>query len=79
MNCGIDYEFRTTLIEEFHTLDDVIKIGKMIKNANKFYLQKFVNSENCLTHNLHEVAKDKAIQMQENLKKYIPNTYLRGY
>ena len=79
MSCGIDYEFRTTLINEYHTLDDMIKIGKLIKNANKYFLQKFVDNENCLTHNLNEVPKDVAIQMQEHLKKYIPNTYLRGY
>ena len=79
MSCGIDYEFRTTLINEYHSIEDIIKIGKLIKNANKYFLQKFVDNENCLTHNLNEVPKDVAIQMQEHLKKYIPNTYLRGY
>ena len=79
MNCGIDYEFRTTLIHEFHELNDIIKIGGLIKNANKYFLQKFVENENCLTHNLNEVPKDVALEMQQKLKKYIPNTFLRGY
>lgn len=79
MNCGIDYEFRTTLINEYHTINDIVEIGKLIKNANKYFLQKFVDNDNCLTRNLTEISKATALEMQEKIKKYIPNTFLRGY
>lgn len=79
MNCGIDYEFRTTLISEYHQMKDIVEIGKLIKNASKYFLQKFVDNENCLTRNLNEIPKSIALDMQEKLKKYIPNTHLRGY
>ena len=79
MKCGIDYEFRTTLVDVFHKKEDIIKIGKLIKSAKKYFLQKFVDNENCLSRNLTSVDKATAIEFQEILSKFIKNTYLRGY
>ena len=79
MNCGIDYEFRTTLVNELHSFDDIKQIAKLICGAKKYCLQKFIDSGNCLSSGLTEVPKSKAIEYQEYLKKYIPNTLLRGY
>ncbi len=30
---GIDYEFRTTLVKEFHTIEDIKKISKLLKGS----------------------------------------------
>lgn len=79
MNCGIDYEFRTTLVADMHTSEDIKSIGKLISGAKKYYLQKFEDSGNCLSSGLQAIKKDEAIQFQELLKKAIPNTHLRGY
>lgn len=79
MNSGIDYEFRTTLVKEFHSLEDMDEIGKMIKGAKKYCLQKFVDKENCISHNLHEVPEEEAKAYLERIKKYISNSMLRGY
>lgn len=38
---GVDYEFRTTFMPYFHTIEDFIKIGELIKNSKQYYLQKF--------------------------------------
>ena len=79
MNCGIDYEFRTTLVHSFHTPNDMHDIAKMIKGAKKYYLQKFVDSENCLTRGLQEIDYKTAKEYQEICRKKVHNTYLRGY
>jgi pyruvate formate lyase activating enzyme len=79
MTCGIDYEFRTTLVSEFHTIEDIKKISKLIKGAKKYYLQKFVDNDNCISSNLHEINKATALEFKEILIKNIPNTNLRGY
>ncbi|MFA6297227.1 MAG: anaerobic ribonucleoside-triphosphate reductase activating protein, partial [Candidatus Paceibacterota bacterium] len=42
MNCGVDYEFRTTIVKSLLSEDDVEKIVKSIKGAKKYYLQKFI-------------------------------------
>ncbi|MDO9509781.1 MAG: anaerobic ribonucleoside-triphosphate reductase activating protein [Candidatus Magasanikbacteria bacterium] len=42
MNSGIDYEFRTTLVKNLLSLEDLMEIGEEIKGAKKYYLQKFI-------------------------------------
>ena len=34
-------EFRTTVVKEFHTVEDVVEIAKTIKGAEVYYLQNF--------------------------------------
>lgn len=79
MSCGIDYEFRTTLVDEHHNEQDMHSIGKLIKGANKLFLQKFVENENCLSQGLNAVPRDIAEHYADILRKYVHNTNLRGY
>lgn len=74
-----NYEFRTTLINQYHKAENVEKIGEWIKGANKYFLQKFKDSENCIKSNLSPVEDKVALTFLDILKKYIPNTHLRGY
>ena len=73
------YEFRTTLIKEFHTKNNILNIGKWIKGAKKYFLQKFKQSENCLCAFLNEVDEKTATEYQQILKEYVKDTSLRGY
>ncbi|MFA6551219.1 MAG: anaerobic ribonucleoside-triphosphate reductase activating protein [Patescibacteria group bacterium] len=41
ISSGLPYEFRTTIVPEFHQIEDLEKMGEMIKGAAKWYLQKF--------------------------------------
>ncbi len=79
MNSGIDYEFRTTLIKEFHDLEDIKKIGELIKGAKKYRLQKFVDREGVINHQLHEVDFDTALTFVRALTSYCDDVELRGY
>ncbi len=45
MQSGVDYEFRTTLVEGLLTPDDVRAIGEDICGAKRYYLQKFVSTK----------------------------------
>jgi len=38
---GLPYEFRSTIMPEFHSEEDIIKMGELIKGTDKWYLQKF--------------------------------------
>ena len=79
MSCGVDYEFRTTLVDQHHTHQDMESIGQLIRGAKKYYLQKFEDSGNCLSSNLQAINHDTAQEFVAILRKYIPNTQLRGY
>lgn len=74
-----DYEFRTTLINEYHKLENVINIGEWIKGANKYFLQKFRAGENCIAQNLTDVSLDLAQSFVQTLNAYVKKVSLRGY
>jgi pyruvate formate lyase activating enzyme len=38
---GVDYEFRTTVIPDIHTKEDIVQIAKDIGPAKRYFLQKF--------------------------------------
>ncbi|MBC8459867.1 MAG: anaerobic ribonucleoside-triphosphate reductase activating protein [Deltaproteobacteria bacterium] len=45
MDSGLDYEFRTTVMGALFKKDDFYKIGKLIKDARLYILQRFVPSK----------------------------------
>ena len=74
-----NYEFRTTIIKEFHTKDDMKKIGEWIQNAEKYFLQKFKPSDTCLVSGLTEIDEKTAIEYLEIVSPFVKNAKLRGY
>lgn len=74
----ITYEFRTTVVQEYHSLDDFISIGQWIKGASHYYLQAYTDSKDLIKEGLHPRSKDEMLLMKERLIPYVPNTYLRG-
>lgn len=79
INGNSDYEFRTTLIREFHSHDNIKAIGEWIAGAKKYFMQKFKNGDFCMTEHLHEVNTPVAKEYAVIMKKYVPATALRGY
>ena len=78
-NSGVDYEFRTTLVNEFHSLKSIKEMGELIKGAKKLYLQQFVDREGVIQKGLHPVDENLANTYKEILSEYVDNVYLRGY
>ena len=79
MNSGIAYEFRTTLVKEFHENTNFNEMGKMIEGARKIYLQKFVDREGCIKRGLNEVSQEKAEEFAKILRAHVKQVELRGY
>lgn len=74
-----DYEFRTTLIKEYHKQENILKIAEWISGAKKYFLQKFKLSDTCIQKDLSGVDDATAVLYRDILRKNIPNTNLRGY
>lgn len=74
-----DYEFRTTVIKEFHSIDDMRKIADWLDGAKKYVLQKYVDSEGCISHGYTAVDKPLAEEFLSAFKGKIPTLALRGY
>ena len=80
MSKAPDYEFRTTLVKEFHERMDYDSFYELIKGAKKLYLQKFVDREGCIIKGLHDVDELEATKLREYLlSKGLEFVSLRGY
>lgn len=75
----VNYEFRTTLVNEFHDLESIKEMGELIKGSKKLYLQKFVEREGCIKKGLHEVPKEVAEEFVKILSTQVEEVKLRGY
>ena len=73
----VDYEFRTTVVEELHQASDFEAIGKWLKGAKHFYLQKFVDRDSVMEIGLHAPSAEKLQEYLRIIQKYLPNAELR--
>ncbi len=79
MNGEVDYEFRTTVVGGIHTKKNIKKLAQDIVGAKKFFLQKFVKSENVLHgENLTEIPTQTMEEFLKIAQEIIPQTKLRG-
>jgi len=75
---NIPYEFRTTVVQEFHQRSDFEAIGRWIGGAKRYYLQQFVDSGDLIQDGLHGYNKDIMTQALETVKKGVQTAELRG-
>jgi len=66
----IDYEFRTTLMKEFHKKEEIIEICKKIKNAKIYYLQNFEKKETISGKSFTPFSKEEILEIAKEGKKY---------
>ena len=80
MNKAPDYEFRTTLVKEFHEGMNYDNFFELIKGAKRLFLQKFVDREGCIIKGLHDVDELEATKLRDYLlSKGLSEVSLRGY
>jgi len=60
-NSGVDYEFRTTILQSLHTQGDILELAKFIKGAKKLALQKFIPRAELVDN---EYANDKSFSLE---------------
>ena len=75
---GIPYEFRTTVVKEFHSEKDFEAIGEMIQGARAYYLQPFVDRDTVPYKNLTTPSEKELEKYLEIVKKWVPAASIRG-
>ena len=76
---NINYEFRTTLVKEYHSKDIILEMKELVDGAPKLFLQKFILRDACLDQSLHEVPYEVAIEYIDIFKQSVKEIKLRGY
>lgn len=74
----VDYEFRTTVVREFHSIFDMNALGEFIKGAKRHYLQAFRDSGELIGFGLSGVDKKEMEEMRKILLGYVEKCELRG-
>ena len=78
LESGIDFEFRTTVIKEFHTPEDVGAIARRIAGAPHYYLQVFKDSGILSEGSCSAPEPETLAAMREAARIYVPGTEIRG-
>lgn len=72
------YEFRTTVVKEFHEEQDFHLIGEWIRGAQNYFLQAFTDRETVPFGNLHACSEEEMRKFAQTAKEYVQNCELRG-
>ena len=73
-----DYEFRTTVVREFHDADSFQAIGPWIAGARRYFLQSFVDRDSVLQAGLHPWDRETLASFGDLVRPYVEQVELRG-
>ncbi len=78
MNSKIDYEFRTTVVKEFHEEKDFEFIGQWIRGAKAYYLQQFTPRDTVPDKTLTSPTSQEMELFLGAVKPYVEAAAIRG-
>lgn len=78
MESGVTYEFRTTAVKGLHTRENFEGIGHLIKGADQYYIQNFVDSGRVIEDGFSGFSKEELESFAEAAAGYVKKVELRG-
>lgn len=78
MSGVVDYEFRTTIVKELHTEEDIQDIVSWISGAKKYYLQGFIDSGDLICTGYSGYDKTGLEKLLNIAKNHFGTVELRG-
>lgn len=76
--CHIPYEFRTTVVRELHTKEDIEGIGLWLQGCRAYFLQSYKESDAVLEKGFSGYTRQELEKFLAIVRKYIPAAALRG-
>lgn len=74
----VNYEFRTTVVREFHSVFGMNSLGEMIKGAKRHFLQGFIDSGELIGFGMSAVPKEEMERMKNIMLQYVDECEIRG-
>ncbi len=78
MNGNVEYEFRTTVVRELHTAEDIAQIGAWLKGADRYFLQEFCDSDDLIRGGFTGYTLEEMEALAETARKYFKHVAVRG-
>lgn len=72
------YEFRTTVVKELHTREDILKIGQWIFGAENYYLQSYQETDKNISTGYSPMDRETLFELKNKLKNFVKNVKVRG-
>jgi pyruvate formate lyase activating enzyme len=74
----VEYEFRTTIVNELHTEQDMKSIGSWIKGAKAYYLQAYSDLGDVISPGFTCPSKETLTLYRQLLSPYVEHVDIRG-
>lgn len=74
----VPYEFRTTVVKNYHDKEAFEAIGQWLQGTDKCFLQNFVDSGDLIGKNTRGCTEEEMKEFLAVVTKYIPSAKLRG-
>ena len=78
MQGRVPYEFRTTVVAEYHEAADFDEIGAWIQGANRYFLQAYTERDTVPDHTLHAPDAAKMREFRDRAALFVKNAEIRG-
>ncbi len=78
LSAPVEYEFRTTVVREYHQPADFVAISLWIKGARRYFLQAFVDSGDLISPGLHGYDRTEMENFAALVHPLVPSVQLRG-
>ena len=78
LNATIDYEFRTTLIKNYHSLENFEKCAQLLHGAKKYFLQNYKGWDTLIPDfNGESFSQEELLNFKKIWEKYVQNCKIR--
>ena len=78
MRGKIPFEFRTTVVRELHTSEDIESVGRWLSGNEKFYLQTFKDSGDLISSGMSAYSDGEMDELLKILQRCVPEAKIRG-
>ena len=75
---AVDYEFRTTVVRQFHDSASFRAIGPWISGARRYFLQAFIDRDTVLRPGLSAWSREEMEGFAALVRPWVPAVELRG-
>ena len=75
---AVDYEFRTTVVREFHNRDSFRAIGPWLSGTRRYFLQSFADRDTVLQPGLHPCSREELEGFAALVRPYVDEVCRRG-
>ena len=74
----VDYEFRTTIVKNYHSIEDMNQLAQEIKGAKRYFLQAYVWRDQVRDDALAAYDEVGMQKLLEAVQKHLPLAQMRG-